>query len=51
MKNKIELSLEEAQAIINHLAQIPTQYGAGLYQFFLNKVSPPKDQAEKPAEE
>lgn len=52
MKNteiKAELNVQEIQAILNTLGQMPTQYGAGLYSFFAKKaeVFQPKPQAKE----
>ena len=34
----VQLTAQEVQAILSTLGQLPTQYGAGLYSFFLKKA-------------
>lgn len=37
-KNTVTITTQELQALLNTIGQIPTQYGAGLFQFFANKA-------------
>lgn len=52
---KITIDAKELQAILNTLAQIPTQYGAGLFALFTKKaqdlVAKPETESLKADEE
>ena len=48
--DKIELTKEEVQAVLNTLGEMPFKYSSGLVQFFGSKIQPqqPKKEDSEP---
>lgn len=50
MVTEVTFSIQEIQAILNTLGQMPTQYGNGLYSFVINKINEKSKPVSTPKE-